>query len=108
MPPSVSASWRGRLELVRALPPRHAIPARHSRRARHVQDGGHQCPATREAVHEDDLGRSFLRRGGEPQPFGRRIDVAETGRSEEHTSELQSLAYLVCRLLLEKTKINVA
>src|SRR5687767_15213641 len=29
-------------------------------------------------------------------------------RSEEHTSELQSLAYLVCRLLLEKkkTKLN--
>src|SRR2546425_4445009 len=33
-------------------------------------------------------------------PSGR---VAE-GRSEEHTSELQSLAYLVCRLLLEKKK----
>src|SRR2546425_9655353 len=28
----------------------------------------------------------------------------EIGRSEEHTSELQSLAYLVCRLLLEKKK----
>src|SRR2546425_6399049 len=28
------------------------------------------------------------------------------GRSEEHTSELQSLAYLVCRLLLEKKKRN--
>src|SRR2546425_9448566 len=28
----------------------------------------------------------------------------EPGRSEEHTSELQSLAYLVCRLLLEKKK----
>src|SRR2546425_8799682 len=27
-----------------------------------------------------------------------------TNRSEEHTSELQSLAYLVCRLLLEKKK----
>src|SRR2546425_9636501 len=27
-------------------------------------------------------------------------------RSEEHTSELQSLAYLVCRLLLEKKKKN--
>src|SRR2546425_1999342 len=27
-------------------------------------------------------------------------------RSEEHTSELQSLAYLVCRLLLEKKKIQ--
>src|SRR2546425_8595718 len=29
-----------------------------------------------------------------------------SGRSEEHTSELQSLAYLVCRLLLEKKKKN--
>src|SRR5687767_15759556 len=28
-------------------------------------------------------------------------------RSEEHTSELQSLAYLVCRLLLEKKKKTV-
>src|SRR2546425_6046275 len=28
----------------------------------------------------------------------------EPTRSEEHTSELQSLAYLVCRLLLEKKK----
>src|SRR2546423_11725036 len=28
----------------------------------------------------------------------------EAERSEEHTSELQSLAYLVCRLLLEKKK----
>src|ERR1041384_8649488 len=28
--------------------------------------------------------------------------VGESKRSEEHTSELQSLAYLVCRLLLEK------
>src|SRR2546425_7866089 len=28
----------------------------------------------------------------------------ERRRSEEHTSELQSLAYLVCRLLLEKKK----
>src|SRR2546425_8980789 len=30
--------------------------------------------------------------------------VGSIGRSEEHTSELQSLAYLVCRLLLEKKK----
>src|SRR2546425_3602635 len=28
-------------------------------------------------------------------------------RSEEHTSELQSLAYLVCRLLLEKKKKSI-
>src|SRR5205823_12474902 len=30
---------------------------------------------------------------------------ATSSRSEEHTSELQSLAYLVCRLLLEKKNI---
>src|SRR2546425_3774914 len=30
--------------------------------------------------------------------------AARASRSEEHTSELQSLAYLVCRLLLEKKK----
>src|SRR2546423_5873028 len=31
-------------------------------------------------------------------------NVLRQRRSEEHTSELQSLAYLVCRLLLEKKK----
>src|SRR5687767_15701103 len=35
-------------------------------------------------------------------PRGER--AAAVARSEEHTSELQSLAYLVCRLLLEKKK----
>src|SRR5437763_10946272 len=30
------------------------------------------------------------------------------GRSEEHTSELQSPMYLVCRLLLEKKKKNIS
>src|SRR2546425_1562960 len=34
------------------------------------------------------------------------VGVNET-RSEEHTSELQSLAYLVCRLLLEKKKTKM-
>src|SRR2546425_3658141 len=37
----------------------------------------------------------------EPTGVDRRVHRA---RSEEHTSELQSLAYLVCRLLLEKKK----
>src|SRR2546423_6510701 len=32
--------------------------------------------------------------------------VRSDTRSEEHTSELQSLAYLVCRLLLEKKKTD--
>src|SRR5947209_15332478 len=32
------------------------------------------------------------------------VAIVEVGRSEEHTSELQSRQYLVCRLLLEKKK----
>src|SRR3712207_8216761 len=32
------------------------------------------------------------------------LAIFSTGRSEEHTSELQSRQYLVCRLLLEKKK----
>src|SRR2546425_3829113 len=35
---------------------------------------------------------------------GARVVRPRRSRSEEHTSELQSLAYLVCRLLLEKKK----
>src|SRR3712207_8657835 len=40
---------------------------------------------------------SSCRRGGRSRP-------SPAGRSEEHTSELQSRQYLVCRLLLEKKK----
>src|SRR2546429_6296763 len=36
--------------------------------------------------------------------FARALGAAHTGRSEEHTSELQSRLHLVCRLLLEKKK----
>src|SRR3712207_7488339 len=50
-----------------------------------------------DAVHDDAEGPP----GVEP---GRVRDVKEgAGRSEEHTAELQSRQYLVCRLLLEKT-----
>src|SRR2546425_4262548 len=57
-----------------------------------------------------------IRRGSSQQPaFGKGHRAAACNdemvehlnidqRSEEHTSELQSLAYLVCRLLLEKKK----
>src|SRR2546425_7336098 len=38
-----------------------------------------------------------------PSPRPLRVSQRDA-RSEEHTSELQSLAYLVCRLLLEKKK----
>src|SRR5687767_15737265 len=37
-----------------------------------------------------------------PEPSD--AELVKCPRSEEHTSELQSLAYLVCRLLLEKKK----
>src|SRR3989442_15045788 len=50
---------------------------------------------TRAGIELDDL----IGRVG----FGRRAGI---GRSEEHTSELQSRPHLVCRLLLEKKKKN--
>src|SRR2546425_8707760 len=54
--------------------------------------------------------RTFSVEGGEnngkarSRRAGFRLHGAFNFRSEEHTSELQSLAYLVCRLLLEKKK----
>src|SRR2546425_8103615 len=58
-------------------------------------------------------GRAVLRPHGEGDAAGRRVHRAAVPRSsllrsEEHTSELQSLAYLVCRLLLEKKKKHVS
>src|SRR2546429_7287568 len=38
----------------------------------------------------------------------RRVELLCDGRSEEHTSELQSRLHLVCRLLLEKKKRHIA
>src|SRR2546423_7749371 len=49
--------------------------------------------------HVDDRRDSTGRSGA-----GRGVEILHPLRSEEHTSELQSLAYLVCRLLLEKKK----
>src|SRR2546425_8141482 len=49
------------------------------------------CPIGERALALDDRGHPVLKPEG-------------CVRSEEHTSELQSLAYLVCRLLLEKKK----
>src|SRR2546425_1665309 len=51
-------------------------------------------PASRRRQHDDARALSGI--------AGRRWVAGR--RSEEHTSELQSLAYLVCRLLLEKKK----
>src|SRR2546425_2434714 len=61
-------------------------------------------PAVRAGVRDR---RDNHRRGGEVVLRVFELHVRQApcaGRSEEHTSELQSLAYLVCRLLLEKKK----
>src|SRR2546423_10508680 len=56
-------------------------------------------------VDDVDVGRRLEARAHRPEHLVQvaGVDVL-VDRSEEHTSELQSLAYLVCRLLLEKKK----
>src|SRR2546425_3916251 len=67
--------------------------------ARTGREQGHRAleidlvPDVVQAVHDDPARDARLWRGRWTRL-----------RSEEHTSELQSLAYLVCRLLLEKKK----
>src|SRR3712207_8506947 len=66
--------------------------------------------ARRRATPDPDRGaspRPALRRA---RPGGRSADHgrAHRSRSEEHTSELQSRQYLVCRLLLEKKNTSHA
>src|SRR2546425_5328921 len=76
------------------------LPARRCQVAR-------QAPSRHEPRARPAPARSIL-----PQPASaaappaRAPDRGSRLRSEEHTSELQSLAYLVCRLLLEKKKIT--
>src|SRR2546423_8685166 len=56
-------------------------------------------------VREPAVGERGRDRGKLAQRVGSAHLLARGGRSEEHTSELQSLAYLVCRLLLEKKTV---
>src|SRR5258707_7759093 len=65
---------------------------------------GHQPAAQRHDEVEGDGGeggRLEIDVGGRPEHAVAGLDVVDR-RSEEHTSELQSRQYLVCRLLLEK------
>src|SRR2546425_9583032 len=55
-----------------------------------------------EFQHMISYNHHVLERRGDPEILW--LNEALSHRSEEHTSELQSLAYLVCRLLLEKKK----
>src|SRR2546425_2231505 len=85
-------------------------PARQA--ARRARPGGAGRPDDRGGARGGGADRAGVERGrvraaAAPQPVlhaRRRHREEQVGRSEEHTSELQSLAYLVCRLLLEKKK----
>src|SRR3712207_7046184 len=79
-PPIFGRRWQGRLARRAAAPVREGSADRQCRRTRRAQVG---------------------RGDAAPRSRARGRDV----RSEEHTSELQSRQYLVCRLLLEKKKI---
>src|SRR5437870_10617693 len=66
------------------------------------RDGGHRGSSDsgrRSPSRAGTSGRRSRSASGSPRLAGRR-----GGRSEEHTSELQSRGHLVCRLLLEKKK----
>src|SRR2546425_1754806 len=75
------------------------------------QDTSVPRPAAHPALKLQQIASLRLRQGRAPmdaQLGHEEPDLAQLAhdenRSEEHTSELQSLAYLVCRLLLEKKK----
>src|SRR3712207_7596882 len=88
------------LSLHDALPiwARRVRPGRPLRPAdRHGQLAGRAAALVRPAGH----GRAARAAAASQQ-----VRAQRAGRSEEHTSELQSRQYLVCRLLLEKKKKN--
>src|SRR2546425_2460612 len=72
-------------------------------------DGGAETAERRRALQlallelTPDQREVFVLKHVEGLSYGEIAERLST-RSEEHTSELQSLAYLVCRLLLEKKK----
>src|SRR3712207_7914767 len=82
------------LSLHDALPISEAAACEVPRAARRrLHREGHQSALHRDARNREDLSREGAR--------------VRRERSEEHTSELQSRQYLVCRLLLEKKKIQI-
>src|SRR3712207_8331783 len=74
---------------------------------------GPKCAIEKRPYPPGEHGRGRIRESEyllqlrEKQKARRIYGVLERQRSEEHTSELQSRQYLVCRLLLEKKKNNI-
>src|SRR5262249_59020084 len=88
-----SLSLHDALPIFESLP--QSLPRGHPRRPARNGRGGHRrAPGLRQDA--DD--------GAEPVPDAVHDRCRRSRRSEEHTSELQSLTNLVCRLLLENKK----
>src|SRR5205823_13792206 len=101
--------------LVRVHPSLHSFPTRRSSDLVKVLRLGLPAPLFTVDFEEAGIDRpTFTRFFDCLEPsFGHQVSLGQSNtvvlcpaltRSEEHTSELQSLAYLVCRLLLEKKK----
>src|SRR5205823_14735784 len=88
-----------------------ALPISNQEEAAHAHDQQQRDRANDEQRREwiafflrwryGQRGRDRRRAGGRQWRRGDNVERQLFVRSEEHTSELQSLAYLVCRLLLE-------
>src|SRR5262245_63932389 len=76
-----------------------------SKRLVHERDREQDQRASRAQPRLDLEERAGEAAGGRPLEHGERRRGCDP-RSEEHTSELQSLRHLVCRLLLEKKNIR--
>src|SRR3989441_1602258 len=86
------------LSLHDALPISLAASAHRPRRCSSAASSGESLSRTAR------WGRASARCSSPPGRPAQGLPRGRRARSEEHTSELQSLAYLVCRLLLEKKK----
>src|SRR3712207_7829210 len=78
-------------------------------RSRRRRRPGHRGPDVGQLLPGARARPGDRRRAEQDRPARRRPRPVRDGdreRSEEHTSELQSRQYLVCRLLLEKKKIK--
>src|SRR5205823_13989510 len=91
----------------------HSFPTRRSSDLERIDEVEHAVRSAHPVLDVDQHGAA--RRGRIVDVHREHVDArlplyqglrGSRARSEEHTSELQSLAYLVCRLLLEKKKKN--
>src|SRR3712207_8262038 len=70
-------------------------------RSQHIDTNGAEVSGM--AVIADGIAAwNSIQNGQDQNVVGWNLETQEALRSEEHTSELQSRQYLVCRLLLEK------